>query len=532
MGGEELYLKQNVLVEPLVNRWYAWSYLIPPAQAAMYMANLHLKILRSFIASPQVHMSAVKNPAMMGGPFVIYDETRVEDIKALLDKTVKEQADLLALAEAIKSFDDMLTKEATGYSLEPLYQKVPDMLRGYVELGYDLNGYPSMRFLEGLLYKSGYYKPSTQSIAMYETDRDDRPFILSTPVLDEERQLHLNVPFDHEGLDSLFRSRFTPQSLDSLRESLHVSGEDAELFSSFFTRQAPDPPDRYDGEGLRVRYFGHACVLIQSKDVSILTDPVISYKYDTEICRYTYTDLPESIDYVLITHSHSDHFILEALLQLRHRVKNLIVPKSLGGTLSDPSLKLILQNTGFKNVVELDEMEGIEIDGGLITGLPFLGEHADLHIRSKLAYLVNLKGRSIIFAADSNNIEPRLYEHIYRLVGDIDMVFLGMECVGAPLTWSYGPLLTKPLARKMDQSRRFDGSNSEKAIAMVNQLNARQVYVYAMGEEPWLTHLTSLKYTEESTQIIESNKLIDRCKSSDLIAERLFCRKEIFLTAG
>ena len=91
--------------------------------------------------------------------------------------------------------------------------------------------------------------------------------------------------------------------------------------------------------------------------------------------------------------------------------------------------------------------------------------------------------------ADSNNLEPRLYEHVHELVGDIDVVFIGMECDGAPLSWVYGPLLTKPLARKLDQSRRLDGSNCEKGLQLVNSLKPQQVYVYAMGQEPWLTYL-------------------------------------------
>ena len=68
-------------------------------------------------------------------------------------------------------------------------------------------------------------------------------------------------------------------------------------------------------------------------------------------------------------------------------------------------------------------------------------------------------------------------------------------------------------------------------MVMVKQLNAHQVYVYAMGEEPWLTHLTSLQYTEASEQIIESNRLLDQCKRLNLVAERLFGKKDISLTA-
>jgi len=70
MSAVNVYLKPNVLVEPLFNRWYAWTYLIAPATAAMFTANSHLKIMQSFIQAPQIHVAALKNPAMRGGPFI------------------------------------------------------------------------------------------------------------------------------------------------------------------------------------------------------------------------------------------------------------------------------------------------------------------------------------------------------------------------------------------------------------------------------------------------------------------------------
>ena len=221
--------------------------------------------------------------------------------------------------------------------------------------------------------------------------------------------------------------------------------------------------------------------------------------------------------------------MFDTLLQLRYKIGKVIVPRNNGGGLADPSLKFVLQNIGFKQVHEIDELESLPVANGTITGLPFLGEHADLNIRTKIAYLVNLKDRFILCAADSNNIEPKLYEHIHSLFGNVDVMFLGMECDGGPLSWLYGPLLTRPLARKLDQSRRSDGSNYEKAIGIVDCLNPRQVFVYAMGQEPWLTYLTSIQYTDQSRPIVESNKLVEDCCRRGLESERLFGHKEIDL---
>jgi L-ascorbate metabolism protein UlaG (beta-lactamase superfamily) len=528
MTGEKVYLRQNVLAEPLFNQWYAWSYLIMPATASMFLANSHLKIMRSFVASPQVHMKAVKNPLMAGGPFIDYDAARVEEIKELLERTEKEQANMVQLAEAIKTLNDVITNEAQGYSLEPLYQKVPDALRGYVELVYDLNDYPSIRFIEGLLYSSPYYKGSSQSLSLSLINQDGRHFVFSTPRLEDPDHYHLKIPFESEALDEFFKMKEVPQPLDRAKQMLCVNGYGDQLFSSFFTKEPPRKGDRYTGDGVRVRYYGHACILLESRNTAILADPLISYQYEVSDQRYTYADLPESIDYALITHNHQDHCLFETLLQLRYKIKNLIVPKNNGG-LGDPSLRLVLKNIGFNNVTEIDEMEMIQFEDGAIIGLPFLGEHADLNIRTKIAYLINLQGKSILCAADSNNIEPKLYEHIHNLTGDVDVIFLGMECAGAPLTWLYGPLLTRPVSRKMDQSRRFDGSDSQKGLNFIQQLAPKQVYVYAMGQEPWLTYLTSIQYTEESKPIVESNRLVEACRQRGITSERLYYQKEIHL---
>ena len=529
MTSDNVFLKQNVLAEPLINHWYAWPYLVPPATGSMFLANSHIRIMESFVASPQVHVAAVKNPAMIGGPFMNYDASRIPEVKALLEGTVKRQSHLIELAGAIKALDEMLNNEADGHSLESIYKKAPEPLKGYVELVYDLNNHASIRFIEGLLYKSRYYDETSQSVELSFIDRDDRSFVFSTPRLKQEGRLRLNVPFKSASLDELFKMKDAAQPLDHIKERLEIAPADEQLFTSLFTSDAPAIGSPYTGEGVRVRYYGHACILIESRETSVLIDPLISYKYGSQDNRFTYADLPPVIDHVLITHNHQDHCLFETLLQLRHRIKSIVVPRSGGGSLSDPSLKLILNNIGFKNVMEIDEMESIEIEGGSITGVPFLGEHADLNIRTKTAHLITMKGKSMLCAADSNNIEPMLYKHVHDIVGDLDIVFLGMECVGGPLSWLYGPLLTRPLARRMDQSRRFDGSDCEKALLLIDQLKPKQSYVYAMGHEPWLAYLTSINYTEESRQIVESNKFVEGCKSRNLVSERLYCSKEMFL---
>lgn len=525
---EEYYFKPNVIIGPLVDKWYAWTHLISPATAAMNIVDRHLKIMNSYIQAPMIHEAAVKNPKMLGGPFMDYETRKVDEIKALKEEMLDKQANAIELSKAIKELDLMLRTKAKGASLEPLYKEVPDILKGYVELVYDLNNNPSYRFFESLLFNSEFYSKQSQSISLWETENDERPFCLSTPQLEDPKVLHLDIPFDHKGIDTLSSMKRNPGLIEDVAEELGVREDQMELFKTFFTKKEHPTYKKYNGDKARMRYFGHACILIETKDVSILVDPLISYYgYESTVEHFSDIDLPDVIDYVLITHNHQDHIVLETLLPLRHKIKNIIVPVTTSGALQDPSIKLAFESIGFNNVIEIDEMEEIKFENCTITGLPFTGEHSDLNIRAKACFHIAINKLSFLFVADSRVMEPRLYEHIHRMKGDVDVLFLGMECAGAPLSWLYGCLLTQDITREDDQSRRLAGCDSERGLSLVDIFNPKEAYVYAMGMEPWLEFISSIKYTEESLAIIESNNLIKTCQDKGVIAERLFGEKEL-----
>lgn len=523
------YLRPNVMAEPLVDGWYAWAHLIPPATAARNLTERHLRIMDSYIESPETHQAAVKNPALLGGPFMDLGENHVEQVKELRERTLRDRGRLVQLSRSIEQLDAMLREKAAGASLESLYAEVPACLQGYVELVYDLNNHASFRLIEPLLYRSPFYDSSMQSVALSKITGDDRPFVLSTPRLEKGDALQLQIPFAGEQVDKLFRMKTEPSSLATMRDVLGLNDEEAARFETLVTAEKPRPYARYEGKGARWRYFGHACILLETGGVSILLDPVLSYTYESDVSRYTYEDLPEVIDYALITHNHQDHILFETLLQLRHRIRNIVVPRNGGGALQDPSLKLLLKQCGFPNVIEVAEMEEIPFERGSIRAIPFLGEHGDLNVLTKSAYLLRVDSNTLLFAADSCNISPKMYEHIHREVGDVDVLFVGMECDGAPVSWIYGPLLTQRLERPKDHSRRLAGSNYDRALAIVDQLHCKEVYVYAMGQEPWLNYVMSIKYTDKSNPIIHSNRLMETCRSRGITAERLFGEKEILL---
>ena len=192
-----------------------------------------------------------------------------------------------------------------------------------------------------------------------------------------------------------------------------------------------------------------------------------------------------------------------------------------------PNLKLAFAHAGFDNIFEIGEMETIQFANCRITGVPFTGEHSDLNVKAKTCYHIAINRFSFLFVADSRILEARLYKHIQKVLGDVDVLFLGMECDGAPLTWLYGPLLTEELSRDKDQSRRLSGSDCEKGMSLVDIFNPKEVYVYAMGQEPWLEFISTVRYTNESRPIVQSNMLVAECMSRNIIAERLFGEKEL-----
>jgi L-ascorbate metabolism protein UlaG (beta-lactamase superfamily) len=275
---------------------------------------------------------------------------------------------------------------------------------------------------------------------------------------------------------------------------------------------------------LRVSYLGHAGLLLETARTSILVDPVVAVrgeKYSGDIISFS--ELPPSIDYVCLTHTHMDHVCIETLLQLRHKTRHVLVPKNNGGSIVDPSLKLMLGKLGFR-VSEVEDMERIDCADGHIRALPFLGEHADLHIRSKTAWFFEFADKKIFSGADSSSLDEKMYERIHRITGDVDMLFIGMECVGAPMSWLYGALFSKAIPRSINESRRFNGSDCASAEKMISIFKPSEVYIYALGMEPWFKYFMGMDYDENARQIQESDQLLAACANRGIHAERLFAK--------
>lgn len=526
-----VFLKPQTKIEPLTCGWYAWPYLIAPAQLALNLNFRLLPLMESFVSNPAAHVAANSDPKMYGGPFVSLAMEDVPRVERLIEDTRQRGSRLLAFAQDFKSFTGQLEAEARGYSLDDFYARLPASLRGLVECLYDTNDHAQARLFEDLVYDEA-LATGTQQISLQLVDEQERHFFMSTPRLDGDDSLHLSMDFADPRLDVLGSLRTASRPLGEVAGLLGIADADVPAFSRFFTEAPParNTP-QYTGDGVRMRYFGHACVLFQTAEVSVLFDPMVAFETRDD-GRFTFTDLPDFIDYVVLTHSHQDHFCAEMLLQLRHRIGRVIVPANNSGAIADPSMKLALQAMGFDNVDVLSAFERIRIPEGEITSLPFTGEHADLNIHSKQAIALGIKGRKLLFLIDSDGVDGMLYQRMMRRIGPVDALFLGMECHGAPLAWLYEPLMGKPVSRRNNESRRLSGANCDRAWNVLSEVKPPRIFVYAMGQEPWLQYMMGLKYEPDSIQLVESDRLLARCAEAGIEGERLYLSREVVFAAG
>ena len=488
-------------------------------------------LLKSYVENPGVHASACRDSQLRHGAFVNIDESRADEVRQLLAITEKTMSHCIALSRDLARFHNALIERAAGQDLRTYYNSLPDTLRGYVELVYDYYNRPSIRFIEGLLYDSPYYVKDAQSLRVCALTSDlTRPYFLNTPRLADRREISCHWSFDDPRVDILFDLGVESQPLGYIRELLNIPADRERILRSFVTDQPVLPMSQWLEDFVRIRYFGHPGVLLECRGLSILVDPFIApTPSEGGLERFSYNDLPQHIDFVLITHSHQDHFSLETLLRIRKKIGCLVVPKALGFLYGDISLKLMARKLGFTSVMEVDSCESIALPDGEIVAVPFLGEHSDF-AHGKTGYFIRAGSQTFLFAADADCLDVGLYQNIRRSLGPIETVFIGMESVGAPLTFGYGPLLNNKPRREHDLDRRQRGCDARAALDIIEALGAVRVYNYGMGLEPWTEYVLGMQLTKESPQWQESDTFLSKALGRGVHpAERLFGKRELFL---
>jgi L-ascorbate metabolism protein UlaG (beta-lactamase superfamily) len=520
-----MYLKPSVKIEPLVDRWSAWPHLLAPVQEAMNLAFRALPLIRSFVSSPEAHRDALLDPAMFGGPFVDLPINSTQLAEKYVVQMETDRAEAIKFAQDFRAFDIALRASAMGHSLDQFQRNLPPSLRGRVELVYSLSDAPKIRILEEMFQNDDLGLSHAEGVMLHEETDANRKFFLSTPRISPNDGPFIGRPFNSQEVLELCAARDNGVDLRAFADRVGIP---VKTLAPYFTEhRTPSPCAPALAGHVRVRYFGHACILIETDEVSILVDPSCAWEPSATNEHFSYYDLPEKIDILLISHGHQDHLLPEVLMQIRHRVGVVLIPPPNRGELADPALRQILRRLGFGNIRVIDPLEKFDVPGGAITSLPFCGEHAGLDVHSKQCFLVEVLGRKICLLVDTDAVDPYVYDRLSESLTGLDVMFIGMECNGAPLSWMYGPLLSVPPSRRNDESRRLSGANSERAIDLVRKLRPRAAYVYAMGQEKWMRHIMGLEYTQDSIQLKEANAFLEHCAAEGISGELLYGKKDV-----
>lgn len=174
-------------------------------------------------------------------------------------------------------------------------------------------------------------------------------------------------------------------------------------------------------------WFGHSSYLIQTSGKRILVDPVFCMASPVSFVNkpfagtdvYKPEDMPDVIDYLVISHDHWDHLDYQTIKKLKNRIKTVICPLGVGEH---------FEYWGFdkEQIVELDWNEDANLESGfMIHCLParhFSGRGLNANQSLWASFLLETPLRRIYIGGDSG------YDTHYAEIGErfpnIDLAIL------------------------------------------------------------------------------------------------------------
>jgi L-ascorbate metabolism protein UlaG (beta-lactamase superfamily) len=180
--------------------------------------------------------------------------------------------------------------------------------------------------------------------------------------------------------------------------------------------------------GTTVTYLGHATVLVESAEGTLLTDPVFSERIGRIFTKRTTpsTAVPEAmppLSAVLISHAHHDHLDYRSLRRLRPPPP-MVVPWG---------LSLPMRWHGFEKTRVLRAWESTTIGGWTIVAVPsrhFGGRLPLVGTSGHVGYV--LSGPSCLYFAGDTGLDEALFREVGRRF-DIDLAILPIA--GAVFPW-------------------------------------------------------------------------------------------------
>ena len=175
---------------------------------------------------------------------------------------------------------------------------------------------------------------------------------------------------------------------------------------------------------IRTTLVGHACLLIQSKETTILTDPVwFDYLWEeiNTLCPSITLnkDKVPPLDVLNISHRHQDHFDVRTLAYL---VKNekILTPDTLVLAPQDNLLLDILNELEFKNIKVVTDFEPIKIKDITITPTPSRNQLSTAEDPFPEHGLLVNDGEVTIWNQVDSLVNPEIIQQVGELYGQID----------------------------------------------------------------------------------------------------------------
>lgn len=223
-----------------------------------------------------------------------------------------------------------------------------------------------------------------------------------------------------------------------------------DVITSLLSKRRGVAPDReipaiktdlkhYHSKTPSIIWFGHSSYLIHIDGVNILVDPVLSghaspVSFVTRAFAgsdlYKAADMPDSIDYLIITHNHYDHLDLDTIKVLAPRVRRVILPSGVREDLERIPIPA-------DAITELDWWETTELTpGSSITATParhFSGRGLRRNGSLWSSYVLNFGGYTLFIGGDSGY--DTHFKEIGNRFGPFDIALL--ECGQYDMMWPY-----------------------------------------------------------------------------------------------
>jgi UDP-MurNAc hydroxylase len=166
--------------------------------------------------------------------------------------------------------------------------------------------------------------------------------------------------------------------------------------------------------------ISHACLVIESRDTTVLTDPIF-FDYLWEECNVQcpsidldLAKLPK-VDILNISHRHQDHFDIRTLAYLAGD-SGILAPDAVVLAPRDEILLEVLEKLGFKNITVVEDFKALEIKGLTLTPTPSLNKQDYFPEHGLLVH----DGEVTLWNQVDTIVSPDIIQYMHRLYGQLD----------------------------------------------------------------------------------------------------------------